>query len=57
MFILLTLIIMLGLLIAFLVIGVASAGAAFLIIFGDVVVCALIIFWMIKRIAGKRLKH
>lgn len=54
MFILLTLLIMLVILTAFLIVGVASAGAAFLIVFGDIVVAVIFIVMLIKHILKKR---
>ena len=54
MFILLTLLTMLVILTAFLIVGVASAGAAFLIVFGDIVVAIVFIVMLIKHILKKR---
>lgn len=56
MFILLTLIVMLTILAIFLIVGVASAGAAFLIVFGDLVVAIAVIMWIIKRSIQKRMR-
>lgn len=54
MFILLTLFTMLVILTAFLIVGVASAGAAFLIVFGDIIVAMVFIVMLIKHILKKR---
>lgn len=56
MFILLTLFTMLVILTIFLIVGVASAGAAFLIVFGDIVVAVVFIAMLIKHILKKRSK-
>ena len=57
MFILLTLFTMLVILTIFLIVGVASAGAAFLIVFGDIVVAIVFIVMLIKHILKKRSKQ
>lgn len=57
MFILLTLAVMFIILTLFMVIGVASAGAAFLIVFGDVVVAIAVIVYMMKRIIAKKMNR
>lgn len=53
MFILSILVIMLIMLVAFIIIGLASAGASFIIIFGDVIVAigviGAIIWYLIKK--------
>ena len=56
MFILLTLFTMLVILTIFLIVGVASAGAAFLIVFGDIVVAVVFVAMLIKHILKKRSK-
>lgn len=57
MFILLTLAVMFIILTLFMVIGVASAGAAFLIVFGDVVVAIAVIAYVMKRIIAKKMNR
>jgi len=37
-------------LLAFTVIALSFGGAVFIIIFGDVIVCAVLIIWLIKKI-------
>lgn len=54
MIILLTLITMAIILTIFVIIGLATAGASFIIIFGDVIVAIAIIAWLIKRLINKR---
>lgn len=54
MIILLTLITMVIILTVFVIIGLATAGASFIIIFGDVIVAIVIIAWLIKRLINKR---
>lgn len=54
MIILLTLITMVIILTVFIIIGLATAGASFIIIFGDVIVAIVIIAWLIKRLINKR---
>lgn len=54
MIIILTLLTMLVILVSFLIIGVASAGAAFIIIFGDVLVAIGFIMYLIHYISKKR---
>ncbi len=54
MIILLTLITMVIILTVFVIIGLATAGASFIIIFGDVIVAIAIIAWLIKRLINKR---
>lgn len=41
-------------LIVFTVIAVSLGGSVFIIIFGDVIVCAAIIVWIIKRLVTKK---
>lgn len=54
MIIIVTLLTMLAILVSFLIIGVASAGAAFIIIFGDVLVAIGFIMYLIHYISKKR---
>lgn len=54
MIILLTLITMVIILTIFIIVGLATAGASFIIIFGDVIVAIAIIAWLIKRLINKR---
>lgn len=54
MIILLTLITMVIILAAFVIIGLATAGASFIIVFGDVLVAIAIIAWLISLIVKKR---
>lgn len=54
MIILLTLITMAIILTVFVIIGLATAGASFIIIFGDVIVAIAIIAWLIKQLINKR---
>ena len=54
MIILLTLITMVIILTIFIIVGLATAGASFIIIFGDVIVAIAIIALLIKRLINKR---
>lgn len=54
MIILLTLITMVIILTAFVVIGLATAGASFIIIFGDVIIAIVILAWLINKLINKR---
>ena len=54
MIILLTLITMVIILTAFVIVGLATAGASFIIIFGDVIIAIVIIAWLIKKLIDKR---
>lgn len=54
MIILLTLITMVIILAAFVIVGLATAGASFIIVFGDVIVAIAIIAWLISLILKKR---
>lgn len=54
MIILLTLITMVIILTAFVIVGLATAGASFIIVFGDVVVAIAIIAWLINLMIKKR---
>ena len=42
------------LLTVFTVAVVSAGGAIFIVLFGDVIVCALIIIWIMKRLITKR---
>lgn len=54
MIILLTLITMVIILTVFVIIGLATAGASFIIIFGDVIVAIVILAWLINKLINKR---
>lgn len=54
MIILLTLITMVIILTVFVIIGLATAGASFIIIFGDVIVAIVILAWLISKLINKR---
>ena len=54
MIILLTLITMVIILTAFVVIGLATAGASFIIIFGDVIIAIVILALLISKLINKR---
>lgn len=54
MFLLLILISMLLLLVAFVVLAVSIGGSIAIVLFGDVIVCILIIVWLIKKLIFKR---
>ncbi len=54
MIIILTLITMVIILAAFVIVGLATAGASFIIVFGDVLVAIAIIAWLISLIIKKR---
>lgn len=49
-----TLLLMLIILVVIAVIAVALGGSVFIIIFGDVIVCAFIIGWIMKKLINKR---
>lgn len=44
------------LLMAFTVISIAVGGAAFIIVFADVIVCVAIMVWIVKRLIGRKKK-
>lgn len=44
------------LLVAFTVISIAVGGAAFIIVFADVIVCVCIMVWIVKRLIGRKKK-
>lgn len=44
------------LLVAFTVISIAMGGAAFIIVFADVIVCVAIMVWIVKRLIGRKKK-
>lgn len=46
--------IILAVLITFAVLLIGVGGSAFIIIFADVIVCALVIGWIIKRLVWKK---
>ena len=48
------LLLMLLILVTITVIAISMGGAAFVILFGDVIVCILVIVWIIKCLAKKR---
>ncbi|MCM1525234.1 MAG: hypothetical protein NC120_12345 [Ruminococcus sp.] len=50
------LVLTLAILIVTTVIAVSVGGAAFIIVFGDVIVCIAILIWLIKKIIEKRKK-
>lgn len=54
MIILLTLITMVIILTAFVIIGLATAGASFIIIFGDVIIAIVILAVLINKLINKR---
>ena len=54
MIILLTLITMVIILTVFVIIGLATAGASFIIIFGDVIIAIVILAWLINKLINKR---
>ena len=54
MIILLTLITMVIILTAFVIIGLATAGASFIIIFGDVIIAIVILAVLISKLLRKR---
>ena len=54
MIILMTLITMVIILAAFIIIGLATAGVSFIIIFGDVLIALAVIVWLISLIVKKR---
>ena len=41
-------------LILFAVLALSIGGTAFIIVFGDVIVCVLAIIWIIKRLTNRR---
>lgn len=46
----------LAILVVVTVISISVGGAAFIIVFGDVIVCIFILVWLIKKIIGMRKK-
>lgn len=41
-------------LVAFTILAVAAGGTVFIIIFGDVIVCVMIILWIMKRLIRRK---
>lgn len=40
-------------LVAFTVLAISAGGAVFIVVFGDVIVCAVLIIWLIKKLIKK----
>ena len=43
-------------LMVFTILAVSAGGAVFTVLFGDVIVCMLLIVWILKRLIGKKKK-
>lgn len=56
MILFLILLLILVILTVFSVFILSVGGAAFIVVFGDVIVCAAIIIWIMKRVFGKKKK-
>lgn len=54
MFLLTILLLILIILVAFTVLLISIGGSAFIIVFGDVIVCVFIIGWIIKKLINKK---
>lgn len=54
MFLLSVLILTTIFLVLFAVLALSIGGTAFIIVFGDVIVCVLAIIWIIKRLSNRR---
>lgn len=54
MFLFMILLIMLALLMIFITLVVSIGGALSIVIFGDVIICIIIIMWIIRRILNRR---
>lgn len=48
------LLIILIILVTIVLVAVATGGAVFIVIFGDVIVCAFIIGWLIKKLNSRK---
>ena len=46
--------IMLLTLIATMVVAISIGGAAFIIVFGDVIVCVFLVAWIVKKLISKK---
>lgn len=44
----------LAILVTITAIALSVGGAAFIIVFGDVIVCILVIAWIVKRLLGRK---
>lgn len=56
MILFMTLLIMALLLAVFTVFAIAIGGSVFIVVFGDVIVCILLIVWIIKKLFKKKPK-
>ena len=54
MFLFMACVLILVILIAFLLLAIGIFGAGAIIVFGDIIVCALIIGWIIKKLFFKK---
>lgn len=54
MILLTILLLILAILVVTVIFTIAVGGSAFIIIFGDVIVCALFIVWIIKKMIGRK---
>ena len=43
-------------LMVFTILTVSAGGAVFIVLFGDVIVCILLIVWILKRLIGRKKK-
>ena len=43
-------------LMVFTILAVSAGGAVFIVLFGDVIVCILLIVWILKRLISKKKK-
>ena len=56
MFLLMVLILTIVFLALFAALTLAIGGTAFVIVFGDIIVCIAVIIWIIKKIQGRKRK-
>ena len=54
MFLFMVLLLVFLILVAFLVLAISVFGATAIVIFGDVIVCAFIIIWIVKKLFFKK---
>ena len=54
MFLILILAMIILILLGIIVVFVSVGGAAFILVFGDVIVCVIFLIWLIKKIINKR---
>lgn len=54
-FLVLCILLLIVLIIAAIMVGIG--GTIFLVLFGDIIICAIIIVWLVKKLVGKNKKE